>query len=802
MAKGFQIQGEQWRQNLRMQEGQEGDPNAIARGREANPATRWASKKSGANWALTNVFPRYLDSILSNTTYEFDFNGQPVTFASARNNPRLMQTVARFALKQFVQDHGLQLDRRFIANGLNNVQRHITGLVNQASQIEIKNSYARQEQTNDAILRNDPESFSSNVVSVFRGWSDIPTLGFEGALNKYVDLANQQKPDGSFVYTMAQLENADLKGTGKTFKQEFPNRWDAMMAARDNALIKNAQTQNALENIGYQQRVRDTASYFAVEGNNTDANVNTAVAAFKDLYPHKAVPRFLLDLQKNGTIEIQQKATLTKQFLGIPSGLITEQDVYAAYQVDTALGTEIDKRYKNQKSVTNSSTYKEVEKTFATVANGITAIGTNKPNTPASLTLQTEMKKDLLAKADELLKGDVTIEQALLQAGSLVEAEVKAGFKDENSKWYRTMDGPGGSINFPGLNKGLIDAVETAARNWAQIKKDIADPEKGLDYVLNKPGALFSKQQGIELIRKYNTPYFTVPNTVRAVTALTKGGDPFVIINRGLTALGLNTLPESPALSSVKKTADPKLMQILYKTQSSNVSARVMGSGNTFNPALMPNNIGATVQQIAQTNNINPSATAALMQVAGQDHGKLIPTFTQAMQTLGNPVNAAMASLFASGNYSPAQLLAKRKQFTKAFYAYGGGAEALQATVRRASPVSTYATGPGVTVEAFKDEQGRPVVLSKPALSGLQLLIQMSNGVVNPKDITSSQRSHEHNKAVGGSPTSYHLEGTGRAIDIHGPSREWMLANPQLTAAAGWSGEPGYENDWHFVYGL
>jgi hypothetical protein len=124
-------------------------------------------------------------------------------------------------------------------------------------------------------------------------------------------------------------------------------------------------------------------------------------------------------------------------------------------------------------------------------------------------------------------------------------------------------------------------------------------------------------------------------------------------------------------------------------------------------------------------------------------------------------------------------------------------------TLRPSFRTTTPVTGTGITVEGLNDSYGRPVVFGdQSVLEGFQLLQQLSGGKVKASDITSSQRSHAHNVKVGGSATSYHKEGSGRAMDVHGESLKWLKANPRLAAQAGWAPEPGYTgHGGHYVFG-
>ncbi|MDC0315358.1 phage tail tip lysozyme [Synechococcus sp. AH-551-G15] len=86
-----------------------------------------------------------------------------------------------------------------------------------------------------------------------------------------------------------------------------------------------------------------------------------------------------------------------------------------------------------------------------------------------------------------------------------------------------------------------------------------------------------------------------------------------------------------------------------------------------------------------------------------------------------------------------------------------------------------YDTGSGYTAPGMNDDQGRPVILSKDAMTAFVKMVTDSNGAVKASDVASSSRSAAKNNAVGGVPNSAHLY--GEAIDIHGGSQAWMKQN-------------------------
>jgi len=90
-------------------------------------------------------------------------------------------------------------------------------------------------------------------------------------------------------------------------------------------------------------------------------------------------------------------------------------------------------------------------------------------------------------------------------------------------------------------------------------------------------------------------------------------------------------------------------------------------------------------------------------------------------------------------------------------------------------PASHPDSGSGFTIPNARDASGRPPIFSQGGAKAFARMMADSGGVVRASDIASSQRSGAKNRSVGGAEASQHL--SGNAMDIHGPSAEWMKKN-------------------------
>jgi hypothetical protein len=103
---------------------------------------------------------------------------------------------------------------------------------------------------------------------------------------------------------------------------------------------------------------------------------------------------------------------------------------------------------------------------------------------------------------------------------------------------------------------------------------------------------------------------------------------------------------------------------------------------------------------------------------------------------------------------------------------YGGASGSVSDTIQQ---VSNPDTGSGYTVPGVVDAHNRPVVFSQGAASAFEQMVRDSGGIVKGKDVASTKRSPEKNKAVKGADRSPHLG--GMAIDVSGASGDWIRKN-------------------------
>lgn len=678
----------------------------IAQARSLSNGTRYGLDQARANYLLTTIYPQQLQKAkLENPEL-------------ANDSAAMAAFLVNFERDFYVKTGLLKYKPEMLRDGIAAVKNAHQSIQTQTQRTEERNLNQQRDEDNVTILTQNPAAFIQNAPSSFKTWAR--NNGPVPALEKYMELATARNPKGDFLFTMEQLASPDLKGSGKTFAEEWPTRFAEMQSARLRSDIQYRQTIMASEDIGFKQQEDEILKGLTAEPSK--ANADAAVDFFRTTYGK--VPQSILQFQASYTTEAVKKAESIEKLEAIPDGFITQEAVDALVSLDPAAARRLNDRFAAQERQYNNGIYKDTAESFKTIANGATSFGTNKPNTPASIFLQGKMNAVYRKRVDEAVAGGMDFNQAATTIGQQLAAEVKAGLLDPNSVWYRKTDGPGGAATFPNLNKGATTAAEQSRRRYAQLKQSLK--VNGVEKVINTKNSIITEQEAQEIIQGYGKPGFTIPQDVLAVAGSTRGLDPMTVINAQLAQHGLKPLKPPPSLDTTNQMVSPEFKKLLYKRPTVNTSIRGLGSANTFNPTIIPNNLGGFIQQAAQSSGVNPSFVAALaevestfnpgsvsyngssfgvMQISKTDHPNFFATqnwkdpqaninygaqyYSTLLKKYNDPVAAAMAYNAGPGNYDAylrgqlsdgrikTEMLNHGKKFAKVMYKYGGGGTAL-----------------------------------------------------------------------------------------------------------------------------
>ena len=406
------------------------------------------------------------------------------------------------------------------------------------------------------ILTQNPAQFSDNINTSFQTWKS--DFGNKTALETYESLAIMRKPNGDFMFTMEQLSGADLKGNGKAFADEWPSRIAAMKEARLTADNQQRNAQAQAENLAYREAEQKSLAFLTE--NSSKAAAEEAVQFFIDTYGK--VPQSIQKFASSYTLEAQAKAKQIEKIEAIPDGFLTQEAVDAMSYLDSTKGREMAQRFAAQERRYNKGVFKDQSDSFKGVANGVTSFGTNKPNTPASVFLQQQMRAEYRRRVDQAVAGGADFNAAANTIAQQLAQEVKEGARIKGNKWERRPHKAGGAAEFPQLNGDNLSAVAQAEQNYKALKESIIN--NGMDKTLDTPGSIITAEEAVPILQGYGKPGFVIPQDVLAVASLGNGTDPFTIINRQLKALNLIELLPPQMTQDVNTELAPELRKQLY----------------------------------------------------------------------------------------------------------------------------------------------------------------------------------------------------------------------------------------------
>jgi hypothetical protein len=552
-----------------------GDPVVVAKGRNFSNRVRREILKGKAAYFYEYKYSQILDEAIQT---EENRLGRPMDSAELAG---YMTEVGGVVADRFRNQGGMTLKPGSMRAALESRERiHMARLTAKRSE-EVKNQNQMTLDNATSILTTNPRDFEKNIIQSFQMVRRANGNDYAKAHDWYVTLATMQDANGKFLFTTEQLAGTVLQAGEKPYAQQRPGRFSAILMARmeaDNAFRKK---QINADKLAYQEAENNALKYIVASDGSKEV-VEQAVGMFRDTYGK--VPKSIQTYLENYTVEAQAKAKQVEQLQAMPDGFILKEHVDALKRLDSKAGGELEKRYAAQEAKYNSGIYKTQSDSFKTIANKVTKIGTQGPNTPASVFLQQEMRAEYRKRVDIAATGGLDFNTAANSIAIELAKEVEAGYLDPNSKWYRKVSAAGGAADFPNLNQGNLTALEKSRRNYQAIVKSIGN--NGLEKTLDTAESILTREEIVSIVNEYGKPGFVVPTDVLAVSTFGNGLDPFTIINRQIAALG-----------------DPKLLPLEPPAiiKSINSTMTEQQRNDLFNVVNGPMQRLRSLQQVAQT---------------------------------------------------------------------------------------------------------------------------------------------------------------------------------------------------------
>jgi len=495
------------------------------------------------------------------------------------------------------------------------------------------------------IITQNPAEFATNIVPAFQTVYRANGFDYAKAHEWFGSLATMRNPNGEFIFTLDQLGNVQLPGDKKPYSIARPSRFSQIQQARLEADNSYRRAQITSDNLAYQEAERNYLKGFTE--NPTKAYAEEARDMFINTYGK--VPASVEKTLASYTIEAKAKAEQIEQLESIPDGFITQEAVNALSYLDINSARELDKRFAAQEAKYNSGVYKDQSDSFKTVANGVTSFGSQKPNDPASVFLQQEMRAEYRKRVDQAVAGGADFNTAANTVATQLAAEVKAGAKDPNSLWYRKPSKPGGAADFPNLTGGNVTTVEKARRNYQAIVTSVM--EKGLEGTLNTAESILTREEIASIVSGYGKPGFVVPTDVLAVTGMGNGLDPFTVINRQIEALGdpeLQPLEPPVIIQSVNSTMTEQQRQDLFNAVNG-PRQRLRALQQTAGTVAQPSNLRAGFAGNSLKRSFTDALTYEGNKSAYQQTGKTIQKL--GFQVAEHPDFGGVAPVHAGNSY-------------------------------------------------------------------------------------------------------------------------------------------------------
>ena len=444
------------------------DPHETKRTLAASPAPSGRAEQVRLNLGFERNFTIFMDGRLSNNEKLFTAsNGQKFTGAEARGDSYLNSELFEITKVDLMQRMGVT-DPLQVADALEKISTIGTVYFNDARKEE--------RERDDAIVldRSRVNASDGTVRGVQVAFNDLATyFGRSEALDKIEKYASEN-PD-----SIEAFRQADLKGNGKTFEQEFPTRWERITQKVNEAIVRQS---NAEENLKKaQNREWFNANVDSIQEAINQNPYQASLLIEKRYYDQGlSVPPVLTKMLSAG---IERNKDLTKHTLLER----TRFGILDLSFVNSIRDPQLQKQAREAFNAQEESKYGPealgIKKGFKATARKLTKINPNEEQGSAQTflvqaRLESEYLKQLNLTNDPL--------KALENVNQMVDA---GNANDKSSPFY--MD-PGLGEN----NRPVFPNIETSDREVAEMNTYINKQLlKNGASVVNKPFALATTNQ-------------------------------------------------------------------------------------------------------------------------------------------------------------------------------------------------------------------------------------------------------------------------------------------------------------------
>ncbi len=590
-----------------------------AKGLAANPGRGYYWKKGYYNEFIEQQTPMLVDRVLQSTEELFvDENGKKFSGIEAVTDPDKMRIVLSKVQNGLYGATGLDinsLEPGFLEPSSKYLDKYNSTRIQQASNRATNENYSIvEQQAEDLRTQGKP-------AAAFRLDMKNPKVGREGALKNYFGLFSARNADGSFRYSVEELNAQVITPDGQTVFQKWGNsqRYQDAIAAR-----RKAQTDFLRDD---QARVRTEAKEFDNQAYNQLADLLQAetdpskdleiLATYKsrraELYNNEGLSDKIVSLERSVLAgNLADETTKLEQQIRLK----TLSPEYIDSIQNPKLQGQASIAYKKLQAEKFGPNYADTKKDIKNRAEKLAGLNPNVEGRGSrqSFMAITAGENEFKFAYKKNIEAGMPQEAAEQKAREYVET-VMNDTENKDSLFYKTT----GSLNspvFPNLEAKYNTLANLALETRQELRKGLI--KKGIA-VLDTPGAVGTEEELVSSTNDYynNNGQFKYNSNELLVSKLFDV-PPYAVRNAAITALnkanGTNhRLIEPTQLEKEVFDQEPRTLKLITDTEriTNNRFRRTVHSTNGIgNGPVRASMTGTGVAPVEQTN--------ALVEVAGE----------------------------------------------------------------------------------------------------------------------------------------------------------------------------------------